>query len=89
MGSLGTLKHALQTKFSPIKKLSGFTKVMNKVQNIKNDKFSFKWPKRLQAFKICIKYNKKLIQAYPETGKIPNLRGQQKYMFPVWCSLMD
>ena len=46
--------------FSTIKKLSGFTKIMNKVQNIKNDKFSFKCPKRLQAFKICIKYNKKL-----------------------------
>ena len=24
-----------------------FTKVMTKVENIKNDKFSFKWPKRL------------------------------------------
>ena len=47
MGSLGSLKHALQTNFSPIKKLSSFTKVMNKVQNIKNDKFSFKWPKHL------------------------------------------
>ena len=47
MGSLGTLKHALQTNFGPIKKLSSFTKVMNKVQNIKNNKFSFKWPKRL------------------------------------------
>ena len=47
MGSLGPLKHALQTNFSPIKKLSSFTKVMNKVQNIKDDKFSFKWPKRL------------------------------------------
>ena len=47
MGSLGPLKHALQMKFSPIKKLSSFTKVMTKVQNIKNDKFSFKWPKRL------------------------------------------
>ena len=47
MGSLGSLKHALQMNFSPIKKLSSFTKVMNKVQNIKNDKFSFKWPKRL------------------------------------------
>ena len=46
--------------FSPIKKLSGFTEIMNKVQNIKNDKFSFKWPKHLQAFKICSKYNKKL-----------------------------
>ena len=45
--SLGTLKHALQMNFSPIKKLSSFTKVMNKVQNIKNDKFSFKWPKHL------------------------------------------
>ena len=32
MGSLGTLKHALQMNFSPIKKLSSFTKVMNKVQ---------------------------------------------------------
>ena len=42
MGSLGPLKHALQMNFSPIKKLSGFTKIMNKVQNIKNDKFSFK-----------------------------------------------
>ena len=42
IGSLGPLKHALQTNFSPIKKLSGFTKIMNKVQNIKNDKFSFK-----------------------------------------------
>ena len=60
MGSLGPLKHALQMNFSPIKKLSGFTKIMNKVQNIRNDKFSFKWPKCLQAFKICIKYNKKL-----------------------------
>ena len=47
MGSLGTLKYALQTNFSPIKKLSSFTKVMTKVQNIKNDKFSFKWPKHL------------------------------------------
>ena len=47
MGSLGSLKHALQMNFSPIKKLSSFTKVMNKVQNIKNDKFSFKWPKHL------------------------------------------
>ena len=47
MGSLGTLKHALQMNFSPIKKLSSFTKVMTKVQNIKNDKFSFKWPKHL------------------------------------------
>ena len=45
MGSLGTFKHALQTNFSPTKK--SFTKVMTKVQNIKNDKFSFKWPKRL------------------------------------------
>ena len=47
IGSLGSLKHALQMSFSPIKKLSSFTKVMNKVQNIKNDKFSFKWPKHL------------------------------------------
>ena len=47
IGSLGSLKNALQTNFSPIKRLSGFTKVMNKVRNIKNDKFSFKWPKRL------------------------------------------
>ena len=47
MGSLGSLKHGLQTNFSPIKKLSSFTKVMTKVENIKNDKFSFKWPKRL------------------------------------------
>ena len=42
IGSLGTLKNALQMNFSPIKKLSGFTKIMNKVHNIKNDKFSFK-----------------------------------------------
>ena len=47
MGSLGSLKHALQMKFSPIKKLSGFTEVMTKVGNIKNDKFNFKWPKHL------------------------------------------
>ena len=47
MGSLGSLKHGLQMNFSPIKKLSSFTKVMTKVENIKNDKFSFKWPKRL------------------------------------------
>ena len=47
MVSLGSLKHALQTNFSPIKKLSSFTKVMTKVKNIKNHKFSFKWPKRL------------------------------------------
>ena len=45
VGSLGPLKHALQKNFSPIKKLSSFTKVMTKIQNIKNDKFSFKWPK--------------------------------------------
>ena len=46
MVSLEPLKHALQMNFSPIKKLSSFTKVMTKVRNIKNDKFSFKWPKR-------------------------------------------
>ena len=45
MGLLGTLKHSLQTNFSPIKKLSTFTKVMTKVRNIKNEKFGFKWPK--------------------------------------------
>ena len=45
IGSLRSLKHALQTNFSPIKRLSTFTKVMTKVRNIKNDKFSFKWPK--------------------------------------------
>ena len=47
MGSFGTLQHALQMSFSPIKKLSSFTKVMTKVQNIKNDKFSIKWPKHV------------------------------------------
>ena len=47
MVSLEPLKHALQTNFSPIKKLSSFTKVMTKVENIKNHKFSFKWPKHL------------------------------------------
>ena len=47
MVSLGSLKHALQMNFSPIKKLSSFTKVITKVRNIKNDQFSFKWPKRL------------------------------------------
>ena len=47
MVSLGSLKHALQMNFSPIKKLSDFTKVMTKVQNIKNHKFSSKWPKHL------------------------------------------
>ena len=46
-GFIRILKHALQMNFSPIKKLPSFTKVMNKVQNIKNNKFSFKWPKRL------------------------------------------
>ena len=45
--SLELLKHALQTNFSPIKKLSSFTKVMTKVENIKNHKFSFKWSKHL------------------------------------------
>ena len=47
MGSLVPLKHGLQTNFSPIKKLSSFTKVMTKVKNIKNPKFSLKWPKHL------------------------------------------
>ena len=47
MVSFEPLKHGLQMNFSPIKKLSSFTKVMNKVENIKNDKFSFKWPKHL------------------------------------------
>ena len=47
MVSLEPLKHGLQTNFSPIKKLSSFTKVMTKVETIKNHKFSFKWPKRL------------------------------------------
>ena len=47
MVSLEPLKHGLQTNFSPIKELSSFTKVMTKVKNIKNHKFSFKWPKCL------------------------------------------
>ena len=45
MVSLEPLKHALQMNFNPIKKLSSLTKVMTKVENSKNDKFSFKWPK--------------------------------------------
>ena len=47
MVSLERFKHALQMNFNPIKKLSSFTKVMTKVRNIKNDKFCFKWSKRL------------------------------------------
>ena len=34
--SLEPLEHGLQMNFSPIKKLSSFTKIMNKVENIKN-----------------------------------------------------
>ena len=45
--SLEPLKHGLQMNFSPINKLSSFTKVMTKVENIKNHKFSLKWPKCL------------------------------------------
>ena len=42
-----SLEHGLQMNFSPIKKLSSFTEVMIKVENIKNHKFSLKWPKHL------------------------------------------
>ena len=45
--SLEPLKHALQTNFSPINKLSSFTNIMTNVENYKNQKFSFKWPEHL------------------------------------------
>ena len=45
--SLGSLKHALQTNFSLINKLSSFTNTMTNVKNCKNQKFSLKWPEHL------------------------------------------
>ena len=44
---LEPFKHALQTNFSPIKKLSSFTNIMTNVENYKNHKFSLKWPEHL------------------------------------------
>ena len=45
--SLEPLKHALQTNFSLINKLSSFTNIMTNVKNYKDQKFSLKWPERL------------------------------------------
>ena len=56
--SLESLKHALQTSFSPIKKLWSFTNVMTNVENYKNQKFSLKWPEHLHTLIISINYNK-------------------------------
>ena len=45
--SLELLEYDLQMNFSPIEKLSSFTKVRTKVRNIKNHKFCLKWPEHL------------------------------------------
>ena len=42
-----------------MKKLPVFTNIMTNMEDYKNQKFSLKWPERVQAFKIWINYNKK------------------------------